>query len=138
MSDRGEPYRFSSANDRQHKANWEGTLAEPDPVEREKLIRDAFRYRTCQFHCTAGPVRTAYVFREPRLNGYQGSRLQDYLQAEGKSPTWARVWTDQDLRFEMTGTLDQGRSDRYRQRRSRGIQGGVRAFALTPPLLAGL
>ena len=47
------PWNFSNANDPQHNANWEGILAEPDTVEREKKIKEASAYGTCQFFYTA-------------------------------------------------------------------------------------
>ena len=97
------PWNFSNANDPQHNANWEGIQTEADPVERERKIKEAFAYGTCQFFYTAGPVQSAYVFWQPWLKGYQG---EERLIGVAYGPTWARVWKDQDLKYEMTGTRD--------------------------------
>ena len=75
-------------------------MAEPDPAERDALIKEAFAYGTSQFFYTAGPITTGYIFWQPWLKGYQGERQ---LQAVALAPTWARVWIDQELKEEITG-----------------------------------
>jgi len=74
-----------------------------DAVERDTAYKEAFLYGTCQYFQITGPVTKSYTVFQPWLKGYWG---QQAIVAIAWAPVWARVWIDEDLKFEMTGTRD--------------------------------
>ena len=78
-------------------------LATYDAVERDRAYKEAFLYGTCQFYQISAPAMTAYTVFQPWLKGYRGENCP---QAVGKAPAWARVWIDEDLKYQMTGQRD--------------------------------
>ena len=97
------PWNFSNANDPIFNQYRKDILANPDAAERTRLIKEGFMYGVGQYFYTAGPVQVANVAWQPWLKGYQG---EDRITSVAFGPTWARVWIDQDLKFEMTGARD--------------------------------
>ena len=77
--------------------------AELDPVERDRLTKDAFEYGTCQFFYVGTPSRVGYTFWQPWLKGYQG---ESRIQVWNRAVTFARAWVNQDLKYEMIGVSD--------------------------------
>ena len=82
---------------------WDAIVAEVDPVERDRLSKEAFLYGTCQFFYTAGPSAIAWKSWQPWLKGYQG---ETRIQVWNRAVTYARVWVDRDLKYQMTGIRD--------------------------------
>ena len=97
------PWNFSNANDPVFNELMDSVRAEPDMVERDRLLKEAFVYGTCQFFYTAAPSVDSYRFWQPWLKGFQG---EIRVVVEGEGHTFARVWVDQDFKYEMTGTRD--------------------------------
>ena len=97
------PWNFSNANDPVFNQYRKDILANPDAAERTRLIKEGFIYGVGQYFYTAGPVQVANVAWQPWLKGYQG---EDRITSVAFGPTWARVWVDQDLKYEMTGKRD--------------------------------
>ena len=96
-------YNFSDANDPVFNEYLDAIWAETDEVERDRLYKEAFVYGTCQYFYTAGPSAVGYIFWQPWLKGYQG---ETRIQVWNRAATYARVWVDRDLKFEMTGVRD--------------------------------
>jgi len=76
-------------------------IKEPDPEERTRMVKEANAYGTCRFWEIKGPSRYSYVFWQPWLKSYNGEVT---LDAWWSWAQLARVWVDQDLKYEMTGS----------------------------------
>jgi peptide/nickel transport system substrate-binding protein len=76
----------------------------PDPAERERLLKEANAYGTCQFFQPTAPEQVSFNFWQPWIKSYDGEfALHAYFHP---GSIYARVWVDQDLKEEMTGTRD--------------------------------
>jgi len=97
------PWNFSNVDDPVYNDMIDKIMVEPDAAERDRLTREAGLYGTGQYWGIVGPVRVNYRFWNPWLKNYNG---EDRITAIARGPVWARVWTDRDLKFKMTGKRD--------------------------------
>lgn len=91
LADADDPYITDRYND---------IMNEADPVERDRIYVEAFLCGTCQHYQISAPAQVNYTMFSAWLKGYW---RQQAIVAVGWAPTWARIWIDQDLKFEMTG-----------------------------------
>jgi len=96
-------WNYGNIDDPVYNKYREDIFAEPSMEERNRMLKEALAYGTCEFYYTAGPSRVSYTFWQPWLKGYQG---EGRLTCFGYGQILARVWVDQDLKHEMTGVRD--------------------------------
>ena len=96
-------WNFGSANDPVFNKYLDDAMVEPDPAKRTQLFKEGFARGTSQFFYIAGPSRVGYIFWQPWMKNYNGELR---INAWGYGQVYARVWIDQDLKYEMTGARD--------------------------------
>jgi len=97
------PWNYSNVDDPFFNELIDTIFAEPDPAERDRMTKEANLYGTSQFWDIVGPVQVNFRFWNPWFKGYSG---ENQITAVSRGPVWARVWIDQDLKYEMTGKRD--------------------------------
>ena len=70
--------------------------------DQKRLAREADMYSIRQMWHVTLPWLPLFTFYQPWLKGYLGEKQM----GGGSGAQWARVWVDQDLKYELTGTRD--------------------------------
>ena len=92
------PWNYSNANDPMFNEILDKVRAEPDAVERDRMMKEGFKLGTELFFYTALPVQVVFNVWQPWVKGYQGERS---LGTRNYKNMWARVWIDQDLKAAL-------------------------------------
>jgi len=96
-------WNYANVDDPVYNQLFDDIHSEPDDAERDRLLKELNAYATSQFYTVCGPCTVYYRFWPPWLKGYQG---EVQLRSWPSLALYARVWIDQDLKYEMTGTRD--------------------------------
>jgi len=96
-------WNVSNVNDPVFNQMQDDARAETDPVEFDRRLKELFLYGSCQFWYVARPIDAWWNFWQPWHKGYNG---ENRLTGWQDGAIAARVWIDQDLKYEMIGTRD--------------------------------
>jgi len=87
-------------NSAEYDAMVDTMTAEPNREEQQRLAREIFMYAVEQFWPVVLPRNPAFIVQQPWLKGHNA----EYTLGGGHFYVkYARVWIDQDIKYEMTG-----------------------------------